>query len=98
MDMVKNYLYILKQDEDIILKIPYVNDYIFIRYGGKHFYYCDEDGDYGDRVSLSILFDDKLQWNNASFCYLTENAFNKYYKNYIYNREKDKYPIYIFMK
>ena len=93
--MIESYLDILKQDEDIMLKIPYVNDYIFIRYGGKHFYYCDEDGEYEDIVPLSILFDNRLQWNNSSLCYLSEKAFNKYWKdNYIYNRGKDKYPVY----
>lgn len=79
--MIESYLYIIKKDTDIILKIPYANNYIFIRYGGKHFYYCDEDGEYEDIVPLSILFDNRLQWDNSSLCYLSEKAFNKYWKD-----------------
>lgn len=93
--MIEEYLYILKQDKDIFLKIPYANNCLYLRYGEKNFYYCDENGNYKDIVPLAILINKKAQWGNASLCYLSEKAFNKYWKdNFLYDRGKDKYPVY----
>ena len=86
--MKESYLHIIQIDNDIFLNI----DNNFVRYD-EEFYFCDERGiiDYSHTVPLSFILNN---WSKVELQYISKDAFDKYWNNYIYNRGKNKKPVY----
>ena len=90
---IEEALNIIKKDTDIFLKIPYKNNYIYISYSKENnlFFYCDEFGvnnckfkDGYNYVLLGILVDNNIKLNNIELKYKSQDAFDKYWNNFIY--------------
>lgn len=94
--MINSYLDIIQQDEEIVLKLLCDNNYIRIRYNknSKNFYYCTELFELLSVVPLSFLYKEVLTATDISLEYVSEDAFDKYWNNYVYLRGKEKYPVY----
>lgn len=94
--MIIEYLDIIQQDEEIVLKLLYNDEYIRIKYNtnSKNFYYCNELFDLIKIVPLSFLYKEASICTDCSLEYISKDAFNKYWNNYVYDRGKEKYPVY----
>ncbi len=99
---IEEALNIIKKDTDIFLKIPYKNNYIYIAYSKENnlFFYCDEFGvnnckfkDGYNYVLLGILVDNNIELNNIELKYKSQDAFDKYWNNFIYFRGKNNKPV-----